>query len=484
MNQRRSMHVIVIGAGIGGLSAALDLASRGIKVSVLEQAPVPGGKMREIIIDDQPIDSGPTVFTMRWVFENLFKHAGTDIEDHLELHPCDRLARHAWTDGSKLDLYADRGQSADAIAEFADPKEAQRYLAFCKRAKNVYDTLYDSFMRSQRPSPWSLMRSSGWSGLLDLWRIQPFQTLWKSLGKSFRDPRLQGLFGRYATYCGSSPLLSPATLMLIAHVEQCGVWRVQGGMQRLAEALADRISALGGSIHYRTPVRRLLADQARAYGVELANGDRLQADALIANTDVAALQQGELGPELAATLPARRIRQRSLSAITFSMLAAPSGMALAHHNVFFPANYPKEFKDIFEHDQVPHDPAVYVCAQPLKVNDDTSAHHSAKQRLFMITNAPASGDHATFDRAVVDRVEASVFSLLSQCGLSIDGESSQRVVTTPADFEARFPGTGGALYGASSHGWRASFSRTGSRSKIKGLYPEPSLKNSGQTRLK
>ncbi|HSC64593.1 MAG TPA: FAD-dependent oxidoreductase, partial [Caldimonas sp.] len=246
LTQRR--RVVVVGAGVGGLACAVDLARAGHEVLVLESADRPGGKLRELNIAGRPLDAGPTVFTMRWVFDELFEHAGTTLAAHLSMQPLDTLARHAWRNEEHLDLFADVDRSADAIGRFAGREEASRYRAFCARAGAIYRTLETPFLRGSRPTPFSLAARAGWRGLPDLWRISPFATMWSSLGEHFHDERLRQLFGRYATYCGSSPFAAPATLMLVAHVEQQGVWRIDGGMHRVALALAGLVGQLGGTI--------------------------------------------------------------------------------------------------------------------------------------------------------------------------------------------------------------------------------------------
>jgi 1-hydroxycarotenoid 3,4-desaturase len=460
-------HVVVIGAGIGGLVAALELARTGIHVTVLERSGYPGGKLRAVEIDGHPIDSGPTVFTMPWVFEEIFAAAGTTLQDHLCLQPAELLARHAWRDGSRLDLFADIDRSAEAITTFAGPAEAQRYRVFCARAKKTYRALEGPFMRSQRPGMTTLIRASGWRGLLDLWRIRPFESLWRMLGKSFNDPRLRGLFARYATYCGSSPLQAPATLMLIAHVEQSGVWQLDGGMRSLIAAIERLLLDHGGTIQYDTTATDIDIQRGKASGVKLASGERLSADAIIANADVAGIRAGRLGRTVAETFSSATKPQRSLSAVTWSLLAETSGFDLAHHNVFFPDDYPQEFSDIFDHARLPTRPAVYVCAQDRGANKSDPA---GAERLFMIANAPAIGDREPFQAETIEPLESAVFQLLQDCGLTIKTRPGCSVVTTPADFEGLFPGSAGALYGSPAHGWKSSFSRPGARSRIPGLY--------------
>ena len=286
MNDR----VIIVGSGIGGLCAALLLASRGLAVTLLEKATTPGGKMREVAVGGARLDAGPTVLTMRWIFEEIFAEAGTTLGAHLRLTKAGLLARHAWSETERLDLFADVDRSADAIGVFAGAREAAGYRAFIRRARTIFETLETPFIRAQRPRLDQLVSSFGLLGLGKLRHISPFTPLWQALGEHFRDPRLMQLFGRYATYCGSSPYLAPATLMLVAHVEQDGVWLVENGMYRLAEAIATLATAKGADLRYGAEVREIVVANGRASGVVLADGERLEADAVIINADVGALK--------------------------------------------------------------------------------------------------------------------------------------------------------------------------------------------------
>jgi len=464
----RSKRVVVIGAGIGGLAAAVNLAAQGIEVCVVERAAQAGGKLRELKIGGAPIDAGPTVFTMRWVFDQLFDDAGEDFSAHLKLRPAEILARHAWSMDERLDLHADLDQSAAAIADFAGRAEAARYLEFAQRARRIYQTLEMPFIRSECASPQALVRALGARRLLDLWQISPFTSLWHALGEHFHDPRLRQLFGRYATYCGSSPFQAPATLMLVAHVEQEGVWLVEGGMRRLAEAVESAATKLGATFRYGADVQEIVVKGNSVREVRLADGELIEADAVIVNADVAAVADGHFGAAAARAVPQISRTTRSLSAVTWAMFAETEGFPLSRHNVFFSRDYNAEFDDIFRHGRLPCSPTVYVCAQD-RCDDDTHAV-AGPERLLCLINAPANGDAQPLDAREIAQCQARTFDRLRRCGLTIKHQPQAMQITTPQDFNRLFPATGGALYGPATHGWQASFARQGARSRIAGIY--------------
>jgi 1-hydroxycarotenoid 3,4-desaturase len=464
----REHRVLVVGAGIGGLVSALLLAQRGLAVTLVEAAAAPGGKMRQVMVDGVPVDSGPTVFTMRWVLEQILHEAGSSLDAVLRLTPLQVLARHAWRGhGATLDLFADVQQSAEAISKFSSPAEARRFLGFCAQAKRVYAGLEGPYIRSERPTLASMARDLGPRGLALLAGLGPFASLWQNLARHFHDPRLQQLFGRYATYCGSSPWQAPATLMLVAQVELDGVWSVQGGMHAVAQALAQLAQQRGVELHYGQACRQILLRDGRACGAQLADGRTLAADSVVFNGDAGALAAGLLGQGATRAVPSVAVKQRSLSAVTWSMYARASGFPLHRHNVFFDDDYRSEFDDIFQRRRLPQRGTVYVCAQD---RDDSVHVAPGPERLLCLVNAPADGDTRTFDAQETDPCEHRSLALLRQCGLTLQAQAHQVVRTTPADFHRLYPGTGGALYGPATHGWMSAFRRPSSTSTVPGLY--------------
>lgn len=460
--------VIVVGAGIGGLVAALELAHHGVSVTVVDSAASPGGKMRQVEIGGLKVDAGPTVLTMRWVLEELFAELGESLSDHLVLRRAHTLARHAWSRIERLDLFADLEESANAIGEFSGAAEARRFMGFAHRAKHIYDALERPFLRAAATNVLGLTRRVGWRGLPGLARISPFTSMWNALGQHFHDPRLRQLFGRYATYCGSSPFMAPATLMLVAHVEQEGVWLVDGGMHKVAQALTNLAVKRGVEFRFHTTVQQILVQQGKACGVRFQAGEMLHASSIVFNGDPAALACGMLGDPVTAAVSQIRPGTRSLSALTWTMLARTQGFPLLRHNVFFSSGYANEFDDLFSRQQYPQDPTVYICAQDRSVRNEEGRNEP--ERLLCLINAPANADLHRTSADDFLRHEGNTFRKLERFGLRIERDATHVVRTTPDDFDRLFPGSGGALYGPSSHGWAAAFRRPRARSRLDGLY--------------
>jgi 1-hydroxycarotenoid 3,4-desaturase len=476
MNGTAERHVIVVGAGVGGLVASLMLALQGVKVTCLEQAATPGGKMRHEVIEGTAVDCGPTVFTLKRVFDAIFDAAGETLDAHVKLKPLSVLARHAWQYGEHFDLYADLARSVDAVGQFSGAAEARRFKRFCEDTRQLSARLSPIYIGKQKPTLLSMAQALGLQGVLKLGSLGPYATpfasLHAALARRLHDPRLVQLFSRYATYCGSSPYLSPATLMMVAQVEMDGVWQIEGGMHALALALVKLAQKKGAQFQYNTAVSEVLIQSSRVSGVRMHNGQVLSADAVVFNGDSSALSQGLLGGEARHAVPELKPSLRSLSAITWSIVAPTSGFALMPHNVFFDDDYASEFDDLFKHGRLPRKATVYMCAQD-RTADTTLHTPNSAERLLCLVNAPSVSDIAPISQEEIKACENTSFALMQRLGLSIQRNSTNTVRTTPVEFHQRYPGTGGALYGQANHGplkgWLSPFRRPGAMSKIPGL---------------
>ncbi|MGL5012500.1 MAG: phytoene desaturase family protein, partial [Paracoccaceae bacterium] len=299
----KQAHTIVIGAGFGGLAAAIRLAAAGHAVTLVEAAAAVGGKARAVPSSAGPVDTGPTVLTMRSVFDDLFALAHERLDDHITLIPQPILARHWWPDGSTLDLTPDRAANIAAIRAFAGAREARAFARFDTIAEKLRLAFDAPVMQSPSPDLRAIARAALttpaiWPALL------PGMTLDRVLRLIFRDPRLRQLFGRYATYVGGRPTHVPAVLAIIWRAEAQGVWAVKGGMHNLAASLAALFQRLGGQIILNTAARRILKQAGRVTGIETTTG-RIPADHVVFNGDPAALATGLLGNAVTdAVLPA------------------------------------------------------------------------------------------------------------------------------------------------------------------------------------
>ncbi|MEM8791364.1 MAG: 1-hydroxycarotenoid 3,4-desaturase CrtD [Pseudomonadota bacterium] len=461
--------VIIVGAGIGGLAAAISLAARGVPVRVMEKEGHPGGKMRQLRVGGRELDAGPTVFTMRWIFDALFEEAGEELSHWLSLARAEILARHAW-DGVEetFDLYADADRTEAAVAAFAGNDELHRFRAFRAEARELFEAMNPRFIEAQQAGIIGMTRRFPPSLIAKLLGMNPSATLWSRLGRYFHDPRLRQLYARYATYCGSSPFQAPGLLALVAHVEQEGVWLVGGGMHGLARALVSLGETLGVEYHFDTEVSEISVRNDRVEGVVTAGSGFQKASAVIFNGDVSAIAAGYLGGAARGAVDPVPASARSLSALVWSMVARTDGLPLSRHTVFFAKTYQPEFDAIFREGRLPETPTVYVCAQDRDANDGPRPKGS--ERLHIHINAPANGDMRPLTRQEIDQCTEQSIALMSRAGLRLLHDPAVTQITTPTDFEKLFPATGGALYGRANHGPMASFRRMGSRTRLPGLY--------------
>ena len=457
-----SGHVIVVGAGIGGLATALSLANAGAGVTVVFPEAEVGGKMRVHRVGGHAIDAGPTVLTMRWVFEELFSAAGHDLADEVPMTALETLGRHLWPDGRRLDLYTNAERSEDAIGVFAGSRAAKGFRRFVRDVGLVHQEVEEAFLRGPLPTPATLIRSRGLRLPASLVRIDPVRSMWRALGGYFEDPALRQLFGRYATYVGGSPFQTPATYNLIFHIEQAGVWSVDGGMHALARGMRRVAEAKGVRFLGSSRVAEIVVERGRARGVVLDSGERLEADAVCSNAGSAALATGALGSSVRHA--ARAAKKRSLSAVTFSMSATTSGMPLDYHNVFFSPDYRHEFQQLTRDRVCPDIPTTYVCAR------SRPGAPEGPEPLFCLTNAPARADDRPLSQDTLDAAQARMLDHLAKCGLSVDRTSDPVEQASPKTFAQFSPGSGGAIYGGAPHGLLAPFARASARSRVRGLY--------------
>lgn len=455
---------VIIGAGVGGLSAAIRLAAAGQRVLILEQNAQVGGKMGEVTEAGFRWDTGPSVITMRHVLEDLFRAAGRRLEDYLTLLPVEPLTRYFYPDGVVLDATRDLPRMAEQI-ERIEPRDVEGYLAYLSYAARLHRITGPAFIYGDPVS----LRTFRQAPLHDWVHVDGWRTMHRAICSFVRSPHLRQLLGRFATYVGASPYRAPATLNVIAHVELTGgVWYPQGGVYAIARALERLARELGVEIRTGVRAERIEVRQGRAAGV-IAAGDFIPARHVLSNVDIAATY-ARLLPS--GTAPARTLRtlteaEPSVSGFILLLGVRSEHPQLAHHNIFFCADYAREFDDIFTRGLPPSDPTVYVA---ITAKRDPAHAPPGCENWFVLVNAPPLGPR--FDWAQrAGEYRDHVLATLAQRGVDIRERIVVEKMLTPLDLERLTGARRGALYGASSNDPLAAFHRPPNRSReVPGLY--------------
>ncbi len=456
---------VIVGGGIGGLSAAIRLAVRGWKVTLVEQNPQVGGKMSEISADGFRWDTGPSVITMRHVLEELFNVAGAHLEDFLTLLPLDPLTRYFWPDGASLDADARLSEMAAQIARF-DERDAEGYLRYLAYAAQIHRITGSVFIYDHPPRPQSFLKVP----LTDWLKADPFRTMDAAIRAHVRSPQMRQMLGRFATYVGGSPYEAPATLNVIAYVELVGgVWYPQGGVYAIARAFERLAESVGVEIITSNGARAIRVKDGQAVGATLNDDTDIDADAVICNVDVATAYQ-KLLPQ---TEPIRR-RLASLvkhepSCSGFVMMLGVEGQheKLAHHNILFSRDYPREFRQIFKDRIPPDDPTIYIS---ITSKSDPSHAPEGCENWFVLVNAPALTDG--FDWVdYAPRYRDLILNRIAEFGFNVRDKITSERILTPVDLQSMTGAFRGALYGASANSKWTAFRRPHNRCPdVRGLY--------------
>ena len=456
--------IVVIGAGMGGMAAAARLRVKGHDVLVLEQSQQPGGKLARYERDGFVFDTGPSLFTLPAVYRDLFLKTGGALEDAVDLQPLDTAFRYRFPDGSTLELPGtDPGRIARAMGDQLGGRANADWRDLMARASEVWRITRGPFIQSPLAGAGTLVRLA--TDPREVRAVAPFTSL-RALGrKHLHDPRLVQVLDRYATYQGSDPRRAPAALMTIPYVEQTfGAWHLGGGVATLGGALAARCRERGVEMRFGSDVRRIRTASSGVTGVELADGEFVDADIVVANCDATHLY-ADMVDDDRARKPLRQVRKATPSLSGFVLLLAVRGRTegLRHHNVWFPQDYDAEFDAVFGARPVA-DPTIYVCAP----DDDRMRPDADHESWFVLVNAPRHG--AVDWDAMRESYADHVLEVMARRGFDVRDRLLWREIRTPADLERGVRAPGGSIYGTSSNGMRAAFLRPANISPVPGLY--------------
>lgn len=463
-----AVDAVVVGAGLGGLASAIELASSGLSVVVLERGAVAGGKAGALLVDGLEVDTGPSVLTMPGVLAELFARGGSTLDAELTLREPSPAFRYRWPDGVILDVHADLGRTLESVNRTLGARACRDLAQFMAYAQRIWEAAAPHFVYGPAPS-WGHMARLGLGELMKLRQVDPLRVMRAAIAEQVQSPHLRMLLERYATYNGSDPRRAPATLNCIAHVELAlGGYGVEGGIYEVVRALQRVAEGLGVRFRFGAAVARIEAVGGRVSGVVLEDGEALGAGLVVANADAAHVAADLLDDGVRHGIPA--IERPSMSGWTAVVRAGVRGTRPARvaHEVLFPRDYTAEFADIFDADRPPREPTVYLCAQA--ACHGRAAWPDGSEPVFLMANAPAEPASGPRPPAAWATLKATVRQRLLDADL-LQRSDAFLWERTPTDLARQFPGSRGAIYGAASNDRFAAFRRPANRvHAVPGLY--------------
>ena len=461
-----TVEISVIGAGLGGLSAAIRLSSAGYKVNVYEKNSFPGGKAGSLSSEGFRFDTGPTLLTMPFVLEDLFESAGVKIENYLSIIRPEINCRYYYHDGTVLNAYSDTDRLALEIEnKTSDSRDSlNRYLNYCGK---IYDLAGELFLFKSPTRIWTYFNLKAFGTLLRLNQIDPFRTMDAAVRSFFKDEKLIELFDRYATYNGSNPFEAPATLNIIPHVElSLGGYIAEGGMHSVTESLYRIAREKGVKFYFNSEVSEILICDDKVSGIKTEK-KIFKSDAVISNADVAWTYSNLISDNSVINMQDKRKKTPSMSGIVFYWGIKGIHEELDLHNILFSYNYKKEFEQIFSEHICPDDPTVYIHISS-KINKQDAP--DGCENWFVMVNAPyVNGQNWEKEiRRVRIKVKEKIKNRLN---IDLNGKIITENIMSPVDIERTTYSTSGSIYGYSSNSrYSAFFRHPNYSSKIKGLY--------------
>lgn len=452
-------HTIVIGSGVGGLAAAIRLARLGHQVDVFEQAEKAGGKINEFQLDGFRFDTGPSLFTLPHLVDELL-----DEDLRFAYRKLDVVTNYFYEDGTYLKAFADVYQFADEVEE-KTTVPALNVLLYLEHAALIYRLtapifIFNSFHRLRKLLTWKNL-----GRVLQFFHLKTFSSLHKVNEKSFQDERIVQLFDRYATYNGSNPYKTPGTLSVISHLEHnLGAYFPGHGMYQIVRALQEQAERLGVRFHFKTPVDEIWMDGKQLKGV-VVKGIKQAADMIVSDVDIHQFYTKLLPDEKRVSKMEQA--EKSSSALIFYWGMKKSFPKLDLHNIFFSKNYKEEFDCLFERKTITDDPTVYIFASCKENPNDAPA---GMENWFVMVNAPENEgqDWTEFQQRTRKNILQKLERILDE---KLEPHILFEKILDPVRIEERTGSFNGAMYGLSSNSPFSAFNRHPNfRRDIPGLY--------------
>lgn len=420
----------MIGAGLGGLSAAAHLVRRGHEVTVLERDDSPGGRVGVVEEAGFRLDTGPAILTMPGILEQTFAAAGRSMADYVTLNPVDPMYRAVFADGSELLVRHGREAMTDEIRRFASSREAGAFNEFCEWLGELYELEMKHFIDTNFDSVLGLLKP--WRAFVDLVRLGGFGRLDTKVASFFEDSRLRRVFSFQSMYTGLAPHDALALYSVVTYLDTVGgVFVPAGGMHSIATGLAAAVQAAGATIRYDTPVSRILREGAGSVtGVEIGGSERIAADVVVCNPDLPVAYRTLLGGVEAP----RAARRGTYSPSALLWVAGVRGVpqaGAAHHNIHFGVDWDSAFRAVLKRGVRIQDPSLLISLHSI---DDASLAPSGCSTLYALEPVPNLDGRLNWTRDAA-RFADDLRRRVGSFGYPIDDVVVERVYD-PLDFEA------------------------------------------------
>ena len=469
---KRRLKIAIIGAGIGGLTASIKLASNGFDVSVFEKNSYIGGKAGVIRSNGFRFDSGPSLLTMPFILDKIFKDCGEEINDYLTIKKLNILTKYFYPDGTEIIAYNDVEKFAEEInRKTLDNKDdIKRYLNY---SRNIYDLTSDLFIFNNIHEPSTFLNSTALKTLLNIRKIDTFRAMHEANSKFFKDDKTIQLFDRYATYNGSNPFKAPATLNIIPHVEyNLGGFIVSEGIAEIPSALQKLAVKNGVKFFLKHNVENILIDKSKKIkelliNPEISGNYYENFDIVISNADANYTYKYLIDEKAFNGAIKKDYPELSSSALVFYWGVKGIHNNLEIHNILFSKNYKKEFEEIFDKKVCPDDPTIYIYISSKFKKDDAPDGH---ENWFVMINAPYIQDQV-WNYEIKKTKEKIINKIEKILNLNLKDNIMSENIMSPVDIEKNTNSFMGSIYGISSNNRKAAFLRQQNCSKkIDGLY--------------
>jgi phytoene desaturase len=458
--------IAVIGAGLGGLSAAIRLANAGFDVDVFEQNDDAGGKAGSFVLNGFRFDTGPSLLTMPNVLKELFNECGEDLQDYIHLKKLDVICKYFYSDGAIINAFADVNSFGKEIERSTQDnhKNLKNYFNY---SKTIYDLTAELFLYKSPQQASTYLSMKALSTLFQIKSIDPFRTVHQANSLYFRDKRIVQLFDRYATYNGSNPYLAPATLNIIPHVEySMGSYIPQDGIFSISKALKQLAEKKEVNFYFNSKAEKVEVKNNSVKGIVL-EGKSYSYDVVLSNTDVLTAYNNLIDVNSKKVIDKLSKHELSTSALVFYWGIKGKHEKLEIHNILFSEDYKKEFDDLFTNKVIHNDPTVYIyISSKYKPSD---APKDCENWFVMINTPPNINQN--WDEEVKRFRKIILEKIKNVLSVDIENRIIAEKILTPVDLEKRTGSYKGSIYGISSNDRFAAFLRHPNFSKdISGLY--------------